>query len=171
MPLNFTFFPQYFTCSLKFSQILATKSAARYIPLKIDTMQATGIKLRPPSSIVQRETSYRAPFGNSRLSSISVTRAARKSPTLLHTQRKTSYRVPFGSSRLSSISTMTRAAMIEQELKPLWDDGYGTQTARDFIEAAKTMFKPDGGPPRWFCPVECGSPLKNSPLLLYLPGT
>lgn len=59
----------------------------------------------------------------------------------------------------------------EQELKPLWDDGYGTQTVRDYIKAAKTMIKPDGGPPRWFCPVESGPPLKNSPLLLYLPGT
>ncbi|KAA8545000.1 hypothetical protein F0562_019783 [Nyssa sinensis] len=32
------------------------------------------------------------------------------------------------------------------------------------------MIRPDGGPPRWFCPVECGRPLKGSPLLLFLPG-
>ncbi|KAI3707659.1 hypothetical protein L6452_26286 [Arctium lappa] len=30
--------------------------------------------------------------------------------------------------------------------------------------------KPDGGPPRWFCPISCGRPLKDSPVLLYLPG-
>ncbi|KAF2287917.1 hypothetical protein GH714_003204 [Hevea brasiliensis] len=29
---------------------------------------------------------------------------------------------------------------------------------------------PDGGPPRWFCPLECGQPRKNSPTLLFLPG-
>ncbi|KAK6137344.1 hypothetical protein DH2020_028904 [Rehmannia glutinosa] len=58
----------------------------------------------------------------------------------------------------------------KQELKPLWDDGYGTQTVKDYLEAAKVMIKPDGGPPRWFCPIESGPPLQNSPVLLYLPG-
>ncbi|KAH6804371.1 Esterase/lipase/thioesterase family protein [Perilla frutescens var. frutescens] len=63
------------------------------------------------------------------------------------------------------------AVEVEQELKPLWDDGYGTQTARDYIEAAKMMINnSDAGPPRWFCPVESGPPIKDSPLLLYLPG-
>ncbi|XP_073131343.1 phytyl ester synthase 2, chloroplastic-like [Henckelia pumila] len=28
----------------------------------------------------------------------------------------------------------------------------------------------DGGPPRWFSPLDCGSRMKDSPLLLYLPG-
>lgn len=28
----------------------------------------------------------------------------------------------------------------------------------------------DGGPPRWFSPLECAAPIKDSPLLLYLPG-
>ncbi|KAM7509303.1 hypothetical protein LguiA_019756 [Lonicera macranthoides] len=36
--------------------------------------------------------------------------------------------------------------------------------SRDFI------IQSDGGPPRWFSPLECGSRLNNSPLLLYLPG-
>ncbi|KAK6158390.1 hypothetical protein DH2020_005704 [Rehmannia glutinosa] len=58
----------------------------------------------------------------------------------------------------------------KQELKPLWDDGYGTQTVKDYLEAAKDMIKSDGGPPRWFCPIESGPPLQNSPVLLYLPG-
>lgn len=60
---------------------------------------------------------------------------------------------------------------VEQELKPLWDDGYGSQTVKDYLEAAKNMINSDGGPPRWFCPIESGPPLKNSPVLLYLPGT
>lgn len=54
-------------------------------------------------------------------------------------------------------------------LAPLWDDGYGSRTVEDFFAAAREL-KDDGGPPRWFCPVECGRPLKNSPTLLFLPG-
>nr|KAJ0200861.1 hypothetical protein LSAT_V11C600328470 [Lactuca sativa] len=50
-----------------------------------------------------------------------------------------------------------------EKLEPLWEDGYGRNR--------KTMdlIKSDGGPPRWFCPVACGMPLKDSPVLLYLP--
>ncbi|PKI44663.1 hypothetical protein CRG98_035018 [Punica granatum] len=40
----------------------------------------------------------------------------------------------------------------------------------DYLDASKEILKPDGGPPRWFCPVECGQPLKDSPVLLFLPG-
>ncbi|KAJ0482525.1 putative acylglycerol lipase [Helianthus annuus] len=58
-----------------------------------------------------------------------------------------------------------------EELKPLWDDGYGTQTIKDYAEIAMDLIKSDhGGPPRWFCPVACGKPIKNSPVLLFLPG-
>lgn len=57
-----------------------------------------------------------------------------------------------------------------ETLEPLWDDGYGTQTVRDYFDMATDIVKPDGGPPRWFCPVICGCPLKDSPLLLFLPG-
>ncbi|KAJ4831350.1 hypothetical protein Tsubulata_015973 [Turnera subulata] len=59
---------------------------------------------------------------------------------------------------------------VRKELELLWDDGYGTKTAKDYLDGAKEMIKPDGGPPRWFCPIECGQPIKNSPLLLFLPG-
>lgn len=58
----------------------------------------------------------------------------------------------------------------EEGLGPLWDDGYGSRTVKDYMEAAAEMIKPDGGPPRWFCPVECGRPLKDSPPLFFLPG-
>ncbi|XP_076930798.1 phytyl ester synthase 1, chloroplastic-like [Bidens hawaiensis] len=58
-----------------------------------------------------------------------------------------------------------------KELEPLWADGYGTQGLRDYIDLAMGMIKSDdGGPPRWFCPVACGRPLKDSPVLLYIPG-
>ncbi|KAK5837933.1 phytyl ester synthase 1, chloroplastic-like [Gossypium arboreum] len=57
-----------------------------------------------------------------------------------------------------------------EELEVLWDDGYGTKTVKDYLIAAEEMIKPDGGPPRWFCPVECCQPINDSPLLLFLPG-
>ncbi|OVA15060.1 Diacylglycerol acyltransferase [Macleaya cordata] len=55
-------------------------------------------------------------------------------------------------------------------LEVLWEDGYGTSSVKDYLDIAKEMVKPDGGPPRWFCPVECGHPIKDSPVLLFLPG-
>ncbi|KAL8154781.1 phytyl ester synthase 1, chloroplastic [Apium graveolens] len=57
-----------------------------------------------------------------------------------------------------------------KKLEPLWDDGYGNRTVKDYLELAEEFIKPDGGPPRWFCPVECGEPMENAPVLLFLPG-
>ncbi|KAF3961651.1 hypothetical protein CMV_013753 [Castanea mollissima] len=57
-----------------------------------------------------------------------------------------------------------------ETLKPLWNDGYGTETVRDLFDMAKDIVKHDGGPTWWFCPVSCGRPLKDSPILLFLPG-
>ena len=57
-----------------------------------------------------------------------------------------------------------------ENLEPLWDDGYGTRTVKDYFDAVKEMIKPDGGPPRWFSPIECGCPVKDAPVLLFLPG-
>ncbi|XP_050940740.1 phytyl ester synthase 1, chloroplastic isoform X2 [Cucumis melo] len=60
---------------------------------------------------------------------------------------------------------------VPEKLEPFWDDGYGTVTVKDYFDAAKDFTQhPDGGPPRWFCPVASGSPLKGSPILLFLPG-
>ncbi|WJX80201.1 mRNA-binding ribosome synthesis protein [Trifolium repens] len=55
-------------------------------------------------------------------------------------------------------------------LAPLWDDGYGNRTVEDYFVVAKELCKDDGGPPRWFCPLECSSPYKDSPTLMFLPG-
>ncbi|KAF9605405.1 hypothetical protein IFM89_016982 [Coptis chinensis] len=59
---------------------------------------------------------------------------------------------------------------VGNELEALWDDGYGTVTVKDYLEASKEFISYDGGPPRWFSPVECGKPVKGSPVLLFLPG-
>ncbi|KAI6700878.1 hypothetical protein NL676_015202 [Syzygium grande] len=46
----------------------------------------------------------------------------------------------------------------------------GRERLRRFFDEAKDLNRADGGPPRWFSPLECGSRLEKSPLLLYLPG-
>ncbi|XP_073106020.1 phytyl ester synthase 1, chloroplastic isoform X2 [Elaeis guineensis] len=56
------------------------------------------------------------------------------------------------------------------ELSVRYDDGFGTKSVKDYFDMAKEIIKPDGGPPRWFCPVECGPPIKDAPLLFFLPG-
>jgi hypothetical protein len=56
-------------------------------------------------------------------------------------------------------------------LEPLYDDGFGSVTVKDYFAAARAVSRNDGGPPRWFCPVECGRPaVEDAPLLLFLPG-
>ena len=50
------------------------------------------------------------------------------------------------------------------------DGERGGLNLSDFFEQSKDLIKSDGGPPRWFSPLECGSRLDNSPLLLFLPG-
>ncbi|KAL8210008.1 hypothetical protein R6Q57_006740 [Mikania cordata] len=62
------------------------------------------------------------------------------------------------------------ARNVIDRLKPLWDDGYGTRSVKDYVDTAMDLIRIDGGPPRWFCPVACGAPIKDSPVLLYLPG-
>ncbi|XP_077240548.1 phytyl ester synthase 1, chloroplastic-like isoform X2 [Tasmannia lanceolata] len=51
-------------------------------------------------------------------------------------------------------------------LELLYDDGYTSSSEIDYTDLVRS----DGAPPRWFCPVECGRPIKGSPLLLFLPG-
>uniref|UniRef100_A0ACD5V297 Uncharacterized protein n=1 Tax=Avena sativa TaxID=4498 RepID=A0ACD5V297_AVESA len=57
-------------------------------------------------------------------------------------------------------------------LEVLCDDGFGSVTMKDYMEEVRALPKDDGGPPRWFCPVDCGRPVvRSAPLLLFLPGT
>ncbi|KAK0590385.1 hypothetical protein LWI29_026345 [Acer saccharum] len=46
------------------------------------------------------------------------------------------------------------------------------KSLKDYFEEAKSMMiRSDGGQPRWFTPIECGSHAPaDSPLLLYIPG-
>ncbi|XXG84148.1 hypothetical protein AAC387_Pa10g1731 [Persea americana] len=60
--------------------------------------------------------------------------------------------------------------LLSERLGLLYGDGYGTHSVADYLDGAREMVRPDGGPPRWFSPVECGSPIEGSPVLLFLPG-
>lgn len=47
---------------------------------------------------------------------------------------------------------------------------YQPVSVKDYLDRARDFIRPDDGPPRWFCPLECGSPPKDAPLLFFLPG-
>lgn len=51
-------------------------------------------------------------------------------------------------------------------------EGNSRKWLKDYFDEAKDMIKSDGGPPRWFSPLECGPHNRSSrsPLLLFLPG-
>eukprot|EP01018_Ginkgo_biloba_P005958 Gb_18591 [translate_table: standard] len=40
----------------------------------------------------------------------------------------------------------------------------------ELMERAEGMMRAETSPPRWFCPLDCGTHPVNAPLLLYLPG-
>ncbi|KAF5740554.1 exostosin family protein [Tripterygium wilfordii] len=94
--------------------------------------------------------------------------------SLIEEKQRSDVLVDGGNGRLKSKSRVEKKwvkdDMVSKHLEVLWDDGYGTSTVKDYLEGAKEMIKPDGGPPRWFCPIECGQPLADSPILLFLPG-
>ncbi|KAF5479268.1 hypothetical protein F2P56_000102 [Juglans regia] len=51
------------------------------------------------------------------------------------------------------------------------DPAVERRSFKEYFERSKELIiRSDGGPPRWFTPLECGSPLANSPLLLFLPA-
>lgn len=44
------------------------------------------------------------------------------------------------------------------------------RSLKDYFEQSVEFIRSDTGPPRWFSPLESGSRMDNSPLLLFLPG-
>ncbi|XP_017247512.2 phytyl ester synthase 1, chloroplastic-like [Daucus carota subsp. sativus] len=67
------------------------------------------------------------------------------------------------SARNTSSSLSKRAGEKNEEME--------RRSFKDYLEHSKHFLtSSDGGPPRWFSPLECSSTLENSPLLLSLPG-
>uniref|UniRef100_A0A5B7BDC7 Serine aminopeptidase S33 domain-containing protein n=1 Tax=Davidia involucrata TaxID=16924 RepID=A0A5B7BDC7_DAVIN len=71
-------------------------------------------------------------------------------------------------STTTSVSQKTQEA--ETIAKRYEDSEIERLNLKDYVEQSKDLIRSDGGPPRWFSPLECGSRLNNSPLLLFLPG-
>ena len=93
-----------------------------------------------------------------------------------------------GGMRMNPISVSTRplTASSEQAVAPGVEEKGGKKVTKrfedvdvseverpslqDYFEQSKDFVRSDGGPPRWFSPLECRTRLENSPLLLFLPG-
>ncbi|KAG6581123.1 Acyltransferase-like protein, chloroplastic, partial [Cucurbita argyrosperma subsp. sororia] len=58
----------------------------------------------------------------------------------------------------------------ESPSKSGWEDTEVRRSLKDYFEQSVELIGSDSGPPRWFSPLECGSRMDNSPLLLFLPG-
>ncbi|XP_027916532.1 acyltransferase-like protein At3g26840, chloroplastic isoform X2 [Vigna unguiculata] len=75
-----------------------------------------------------------------------------------------SYRTSVMTTRVATTAEMKRAEE-KKEKEKVWTNGW-----KEYLEQSKELIVPDGGPPRWFSPLECAWRLDNSPLLLFLPG-
>lgn len=77
-----------------------------------------------------------------------------------------------GNGHLSSVLEGKKSEKGSEKVKleALWDDGYGNETVKDYLDYAEDIIRPDSGPVRWFTPISCGPHLKGSPVLLFLPG-
>ncbi|GFY90631.1 esterase/lipase/thioesterase family protein [Actinidia rufa] len=79
--------------------------------------------------------------------------------------------VNVGNGKLNtSVAEDKKGEDVFEKMEVSWDDGYGNKSVKDCLDNAKDIIRPDSGPPQWFCPVECGCPLKDSPVLFFLPG-
>ncbi|KAI5054984.1 hypothetical protein GOP47_0030129 [Adiantum capillus-veneris] len=64
------------------------------------------------------------------------------------------------SSSLSSTPSSRQVVDLPTELRGI----------KDYIQRASELIQTTDSSPRWFCPLECGVPPQDAPLLLFLPG-
>ena len=96
-----------------------------------------------------------------------------------HTTVNTRFKQPLVTARLSTEQPLkTSTTKFENDLR-VKDECLENEKVKGqrlslkgyFQESKDMLMKSDGGPPRWFSPLECGcARLKNAPLLLSLPG-
>lgn len=97
------------------------------------------------------------------------------SPSLLRMYRN---RLPTIGASSSVVSPpqppQTNALPVSLSLSLSPSNASQTNSRQDYFDVSKEFVissKDDGGPPRWFSPLECGARIKDSPLLLFLPGS
>ena len=138
-------------------------------------MAATGVPLFPANlSPVFRSDAASSSIGKSKPKQISFSNSSRRfavsteqPPTTATTDTKTTSRFS-GSGRLEKREEAEAAAAAATRFE---DPAVERGSLKDYFERSKELVSQSGGgPPRWFTPLECGPPLTNSPLLLFLPG-
>nr|XP_023876718.1 acyltransferase-like protein At3g26840, chloroplastic isoform X2 [Quercus suber] len=130
-------------------------------------MAVTGVSIFPASlsPVIRRD--FKPLVGKfSKSNSISFRRLAVSTG---QTQTPTTTATPTTTRRLSEKSEeLGEAEEVAASVDEVEQNG---RVWREYFERSKELIsRSDGGPPRWFTPLECGPPLKNSPLLLFLPG-
>jgi hypothetical protein len=138
--------------------------------LAIPSMAATGAPLFPANlTPVFRREATSSSVGKSKPKQISFSNSSRRfavsteqPPT---TATKTTSRFS-GSGKLEKREKAEPVTATRSE-----DPAVERGSFKDYFERSKELVSgSDGGPPRWFTPLECGPPLTDSPLLLFLPG-
>ena len=99
---------------------------------------------------------------------LAVSTEQTQTPTTTATPTTTTTPTPNPTRRLSEKSEELGEAGVAASDDEVEQNG---RVLKEYFERSKELIsRSDGGPPRWFTPLECGRPLKNSPLLLFLPG-
>ncbi|KAK9120175.1 hypothetical protein Scep_018268 [Stephania cephalantha] len=88
-------------------------------------------------------------------------------------RRGSESRIPRRIRAVDQVSGRTSTTVVStnpQKAPKDWDDSKIERlSVKDYLERSKELIRSDGGPPRWFSPLECGARWESSPLLLYLP--
>ncbi|GLT57373.1 hypothetical protein SLA2020_303510 [Shorea laevis] len=129
-------------------------------------MAATGAPLFPANlSPLFRRNATSSSVGKPKPKQISFSNSSRRFTASTEQPPTTTSRFS-GSGRLEKREEAERVTATRSE-----NSAVERGSLKDYFERSKELVsRSDGGPPRWFTPLECGPPLTNSPLLLFLPG-
>ncbi|KAB1202858.1 hypothetical protein CJ030_MR8G024971 [Morella rubra] len=137
-------------------------------------MAATGASLFPASfSPVFRPDSTSSSVGKFKSNKISISSwrlavSTEQAPTTATANTTTT-----STSRVSEKGRLEKLDVAEAVAAAAtpYEEEVERGSLREYFERSKELIiRSDGGPPRWFTPLECGPPLTNSPLLFFLPG-
>lgn len=70
----------------------------------------------------------------------------------------------------SSPSTSTASRSPSSPTYRLVELPHQLRSVKDYMDRAPELITSTSGSPRWFCPLECGKPPQDVPVLLFLPG-
>lgn len=131
--------------------------------------------LHPPAMSIAALRSFPAVYGVKPSPRLQAPRGRPRHARLIRASSSVAVNGEVGLGNRSGKDDQEEDAVVKDKeqggLEPMYDDGFGGVTVKDYFAAARELSKADGGPPRWFCPVESGRPaVRDAPLLLFLPG-